>query len=123
MVSNNLNEAPTGEVNEDSYVSRQGQKNQSIPVQSDKDIIEDPLVGNQDTDEQLGKPFYKYTTKTVIKCAILIPYLARDDNEAIDKNNIIDDRTRNAAKPKGTYREPGDTEGIPDDDGTSANRQ
>jgi hypothetical protein len=38
----------------------------------------------------------------------------RDDKEAIDKSNIIDDRTR-GAKPVATYREPGDTEGLPED--------
>lgn len=31
----------------------------------------------------------------------------QDDREAIDKSNIIDERTRDA-KPRGTYREPGD---------------
>ena len=46
--------------------------------------------------------------------------LARDDTEAIDKSNIIDQRTRGATK-KGAYREPGDEEGLPGpDDGTSA---
>lgn len=49
--------------------------------------------------------------------------LARDDNEAIDKGNILDERTRGAGKPSGTYREPGDDEGIPTDDGTSATDQ
>ena len=44
--------------------------------------------------------------------------LARDDNEAIDKSNILDERTR-GAKPMGTYKEPGDTEGLPDDTGRS----
>ena len=45
----------------------------------------------------------------------------RDDKEAIDKSNIIKgDRTRHA-KPAGTYKEPGDEEGLPGpDDGTSA---
>lgn len=28
----------------------------------------------------------------------------------MDEDNIIDDRTRGAAKPKGTYAEPGDEE-------------
>lgn len=43
----------------------------------------------------------------------------RDEKDAIDEDNIIDDRTRNA-KPKGTYKEPGDEEGLPTNDGTSA---
>jgi len=44
----------------------------------------------------------------------------RDDKEAIDSSNILDgDKTRHA-KPKGGYAEPGDTEGLPENDGTSA---
>ena len=36
--------------------------------------------------------------------------LERDDKDAIDQSNIISDRTRGAAQPAGTYREPGDEE-------------
>lgn len=40
---------------------------------------------------------------------------------AIDESNIIEDRTRGAAKTGGTYREPGDEEGLGGpDDGRSA---
>lgn len=35
----------------------------------------------------------------------------RDDKEAIDKSNIVEERTR-GAKPTGQYREPSDTEGL-----------
>lgn len=57
--------------------------------------------------------------------ALLIPtansQAARDDNEAIDESNIIEEKTRHA-KPTGTYREPGDDEGLPGpEDGTSSN--
>ncbi|KAL2433553.1 hypothetical protein ABEF95_005705 [Exophiala dermatitidis] len=81
------------------YKSRTGQKGQ-IPVQSDDAPVEDPMDANvADSDEQL----------------------VRDDNEAIDESNIIDDRTRGATKKAGTYREPGDEEGLPGpDDGRSA---
>ena len=49
---------------------------------------------------------------------------ARDDAEAIDSDNIMDSRTRGAAKKAGTYAEPGDEEGLPGaDDGTSAIRK
>lgn len=34
-------------------------------------------------------------------------HAAQDDREAIDKSNIIDERTR-GAKPRATYQEPGD---------------
>jgi hypothetical protein len=40
---------------------------------------------------------------------------------AIDESNIINDRTRGAAKTGGAYREPGDEEGLGGpDDGRSA---
>jgi hypothetical protein len=47
----------------------------------------------------------------------------RDDKEAINKDNIIGERTRHATKPGGTYTEPGDEEGMPPpEDGTSSTR-
>lgn len=45
--------------------------------------------------------------------------LERDDKEAINEDNIINERTR-GAKPQGSYAEPGDEEGLPSDNGTSA---
>ncbi|EXJ87826.1 hypothetical protein A1O1_04753 [Capronia coronata CBS 617.96] len=80
------------------YKSRTGQG--VIPVQGDEAPVEDSIDANTaDSDEQL----------------------VRDDNEAIDKSNIIDDRTRGATKKTGTYREPGDEEGLPGpEDGTSS---
>lgn len=39
----------------------------------------------------------------------------RDDNEAIDKSNIVEDRTRGAKPEGGSYREPGDGEALPDE--------
>lgn len=46
--------------------------------------------------------------------------IAKDESDAIDRGNIISGRTRGAA-PSGGYREPGDDEGLPSDDGTSSN--
>jgi hypothetical protein len=46
-------------------------------------------------------------------------FAARDDSDAIDQSNIVEGRTRGAA-PQGGYREPGDEEGLPADDGTSS---
>ncbi|KAH7329458.1 hypothetical protein B0I35DRAFT_474062 [Stachybotrys elegans] len=90
--------APSGDVRDDSYVSRSGTKHEPMPVQSDNAKVEDPIDENvADTDEQL----------------------ARDDAEAIDKSNIVGERTR-GAKPTGTYREPGDEEGLPSDTGRSS---
>ncbi|CZR67609.1 uncharacterized protein PAC_17508 [Phialocephala subalpina] len=95
-------DAPAGDSQDNNYVSRTGQKQGPIPVQSDNDIVEDPIDSNvADSDEQL----------------------ARDDNEAIDQSNIVDGRTR-GAKPSGGYREPGDEEGLPGpEDGTSSGAQ
>ncbi|TEY41011.1 hypothetical protein BOTCAL_0408g00100 [Botryotinia calthae] len=42
------------------------------------------------------------------------------DNVPVAKSNIIDDKTRHAAKSAETYREPGDNEGLPKNDGRSA---
>ncbi|KAL0936851.1 uncharacterized protein CTRU02_209067 [Colletotrichum truncatum] len=84
------NEAPTGEYQDSEYVSRPSQRGQPISVQADDAKVEDPIdARTADTDEQLE----------------------RDDKEAIDKSNILDERTRHA-KPSGQYREPGDTEGL-----------
>ncbi|KAF3036108.1 hypothetical protein E8E11_003839 [Didymella keratinophila] len=51
----------------------------------------------------------------------------RDERDAIDEGNILDERTRGAAKQSGTYAEPGDDEGleraVDGNDGTSAGRQ
>ncbi|KAF6810285.1 hypothetical protein CMUS01_13499 [Colletotrichum musicola] len=84
------NEAPTGDFKDNSYVSRPGQTSEPIRVQRDTEKVEDPLdAATADSDAQLE----------------------RDDKDAIDKSNIIEERTR-SAKPMGEYREPGDTEGL-----------
>jgi hypothetical protein len=44
-------------------------------------------------------------------------FTERDDKDAIDQSNILDERTRGAVK---SYAEPGDEEGLPGpEDGTS----
>ncbi|KAI0389454.1 hypothetical protein F5Y17DRAFT_122830 [Xylariaceae sp. FL0594] len=92
-------EAPTGDIADDSYASRD---NDNVPVVSDKVEVEDPIDDAQaDSDAQLD----------------------RDEKEAIDESNIVDERTRGAAKPAGTYREPTDEEGLPENDGTSSTDQ
>ncbi|KAF2033628.1 hypothetical protein EK21DRAFT_58318 [Setomelanomma holmii] len=104
-MSSNQYDAPTGDVVDDDYKSRTGQS--AIPVQGDGAAIESTEYDNGgDSDEQLAK----------------------DDNEAIDESNILDERTRGATKKAGTYTEPSDEEGIDDltaggDDGTSSGRQ
>ncbi|KAH7188249.1 uncharacterized protein B0J16DRAFT_382130 [Fusarium flagelliforme] len=95
----NLENAPSASFEENSYVSRPGEKDQPIAVQADSDRVEDPIDAEEaNTDAQLE----------------------RDEKDAIDKSNIIEERTRGATQPGGTYQEPGDEEGLPTDDGTSS---
>ncbi|KAJ8111246.1 hypothetical protein OPT61_g6118 [Boeremia exigua] len=53
--------------------------------------------------------------------------LELDEHDAINEDNILNERTRGAAKQAGTYTEPGDEEGleaaIEGNDGTSSGRQ
>jgi hypothetical protein len=49
------NEAPSGVVADDSYVSGSSSKNEGVPVVSDETNVEDPMdEGKADSDEQLG---------------------------------------------------------------------
>ena len=55
MSSAEYDDAPSGTFNDTDYVSRQGNKNEPLPVQSDGDQVEDPINEEiADTDEQLG---------------------------------------------------------------------
>ncbi|KIW08345.1 uncharacterized protein PV09_01262 [Verruconis gallopava] len=89
---------------ENDYKSRPGQS--EIPVDADDKaeqatgIHEGDIDPQADSDEQLDA----------------------DDKSAIDETNIIGSRTRGATKQAGTYREPGDEEGLPSDTGVSATR-
>ncbi|PTB40439.1 hypothetical protein M441DRAFT_170637 [Trichoderma asperellum CBS 433.97] len=90
MSNNKANYIPDsdieGKLQDDSYVT--SQKNESVPVQGDNERVEDPVkTSSADSDEQLEQ----------------------DDREAIEKANIIDERTR-GSKPRGSYQEPGDEE-------------
>ncbi|KAF2244225.1 hypothetical protein BU26DRAFT_554243 [Trematosphaeria pertusa] len=95
------NDAPAGDSKDNDYVSRTGQY--QVPVQKDEVPVADlydPVTA--DSDQQL----------------------AQDENDAIDRSNIVEGRTRGATKKAGTYAEPGDEEGLPGaDDGTSAIRK
>ncbi|KAI2627060.1 hypothetical protein GGS26DRAFT_562565 [Hypomontagnella submonticulosa] len=80
-------EAPEGQVSDSSYATGPNE-DAGIPVLKDDDNVEDPISAKSaDSDRQLE----------------------RDDAEAIDKNNILKDRTRNE-KPRGSYKEPTDEE-------------
>lgn len=59
-----LGDVPAGEVMDNDYISRTGQKQAPIPVQSDSDNVEDPIDGAKaDTDEALG--MFSRLTQTV----------------------------------------------------------
>jgi len=90
---------PAGDEMDNDYTSRTGQKNASVPVQADTDMVEDPIdPATADSDETLAK----------------------DDVDAINSDNIIGGGRTRGAKPSGGYREPGDEEGLPSTDGTSS---
>ncbi|KAK3050909.1 hypothetical protein LTR09_007987 [Extremus antarcticus] len=92
MSTTQNSDAPAGDAADNDYVSRPGQAQAGVPVQCDNAAVEDPIDGaTADSDAQLEK----------------------DDKDAIDKSNIVDSRTRGAAKSSGTYTEPGDEEGMP----------
>jgi hypothetical protein len=63
-------DAPAGDAQDNDYVSRTGQKQGPIPVQSDNDAAEDPIDGaTADSDEQLGMSLLLF----LIPFALLFP--------------------------------------------------
>ncbi|PVI06114.1 hypothetical protein DM02DRAFT_623426 [Periconia macrospinosa] len=98
---NQQDDIPEGIVKDNDYATRDDKN--PIPVVPDDVPVEDP---------------YDPTTADSSK------QLERDEKDAIDRRNIINERTRGAAKKPGTYIEPGDEEGLPGpDDGRSSIRQ
>ncbi|KAK4097178.1 hypothetical protein N658DRAFT_413125, partial [Parathielavia hyrcaniae] len=76
--------APPGQVSDPSYKTSKGEE---VPVVDDDAPLDDPMKPDQaDSSKQLE----------------------RDERDAIDKGNIVKDRTRHAAKPAGAYAEPTD---------------
>ncbi|TFB02635.1 hypothetical protein CCMA1212_005167 [Trichoderma ghanense] len=79
-------DVPEGQVQDNSYMT--GSQTESVPVQGDDAPVEDPIqASSADSDKQLEQ----------------------DDREAIDKSNIIGERTRHS-KPRGSYQEPSDSQ-------------
>ncbi|KAI1472999.1 uncharacterized protein F4812DRAFT_35110 [Daldinia caldariorum] len=83
-------ELPTGphegQVYGSSYATGGQKDNTSIPVLKDDENVEDPIdPAEADSDKQL----------------------ARDEAEAIDKKNVLKERTR-GEKPRGSYADPSD---------------
>ncbi|KAI0386334.1 hypothetical protein F5Y04DRAFT_243866 [Hypomontagnella monticulosa] len=78
-------EAPEGRVSDSSYATG-SRDDANIPVLKDDDQVEDPINADEaNSDKQLE----------------------RDDAEAIDKSNVLKERTRHE-KPRGSYKEPTD---------------
>lgn len=92
---------PQGNPTGNDYVSRPGHKQDPIPVQKDGAPAE------SDNSQQ-------YSSKLTRANGNI-----GEDRVPVDKSNVID-KTRHAAKSAETYREPGDTEGLPEDNGRSA---
>ena len=99
-------------------------KTDAVPVLKDEQPVEQPNdQRNPDSDQALGMscatspmPWYGRQDQPLTRTE-------QDEKEAIDKSNILKgDRLRHA-KPQGPgYKEPGDTEGLPENDGTSSAR-
>ncbi|KAJ9652371.1 hypothetical protein H2198_008375 [Neophaeococcomyces mojaviensis] len=88
-----------GDTIDNSYASRSGQT--TVPVVKDETPVEQPNdKRNPDSDAALEQ----------------------DEAEAIDKSNILKGGRTRGAEPSGSYVEPGDEEGLPSNDGTSAVR-
>ncbi|KAI6913150.1 hypothetical protein KC318_g10153 [Hortaea werneckii] len=87
-----VRDAPDGLAFDNDYTSRVGQKQAPIPVQSDADAVADnnPDVDDPDSDKALQQ----------------------DEAAAIDKSNIMNNRTR-GGRTAGNLREPSDEE-FPD---------
>lgn len=95
----------------DDYSTQGGE----IPVQDDNAPIEEGVdAATADSDAQLGTLLHSRRGRLSISIANN-GESERDDNEAIDKSNIVEGRTRGAKPETGTYREPGDGEALPDE--------
>lgn len=64
------NEAPSGEVVDNSYVSRSGHKNEPLNVVSDQERVAEPVDAEADTDEQLGKCPPRLMLKKSVVCSM-----------------------------------------------------
>ena len=121
-----------GDTIDNSYASF---KNEPVPVLKDEEPVEQPNDAmDPDSDKMLGKLsriLFLDLERAIAsllnglymtnKEYMLIGGVEQDEREAIDRSNILEgDRTRHIKKPAGTYRDPGDEEGLPGpDDGTS----
>jgi hypothetical protein len=76
---------------------------------------------NPDSDQALGT-LSIFTSQFTQNRMSLTVVTEQDEAEAINKSNIVKGDLTRGAKPEGSYVEPGDEEGLPANDGTSATR-
>ena len=103
--------------NKEYHLTDKDDKSQ-VPIVSDNQV-EQVVDKDQDSDAQLGMPhfvlsYFSYGLRNFDSNVKANTIPARDDADAIDESNILDERTR-GAKPRGTYTEPADNEGMPEE--------
>jgi len=101
-------DVPPGDgIVENEYITRSDQS-RIVVVKDEAQIESGVYPPTADSEEQLGESAPGLNVDGMI--LVVNGCIARDDSEAIDTSNIINSRTRGAAKKPGTYVEPGDEE-------------
>jgi hypothetical protein len=101
--------APAGDLDDNDYVTRPGHKNDPIPVQSDEDLVTDPInAKTADSNAQLGTyTLIALRMRKIFSWANNGEFIATDDKEAIDVRNILVGGSEFRGEgPRGGYREP-----------------
>jgi hypothetical protein len=98
-----------GNAKDESYVS-----SDSLPVQvqSDSMPVDDPIIP-QDSNSDTALGMLDRTFYAEIK-VLLLTHTERDEKEAVDKSNILKERTRGAKVEKGSYSEGPDENDLPE---------
>ena len=101
--------APAGDLDDNDYVTRPGHKYDPVPVQSDEDLVTDPIdAKTADSNAQLGTYILVvFRITKIFSWANSGELLAKDDKEAIDVGNILVGGSEFRGEgPRGGYREP-----------------
>jgi hypothetical protein len=104
-----IGSAPAGDLDDNDYVTRPGHKNDPIPVQSDEDLVTDPIdAKTADSNAELGKStLMNLKSRKSFSWADDEEFIAKDDKEAIDVRNIfVGGSEFRGEGPRGGYREP-----------------
>jgi hypothetical protein len=105
-------DVPSDEVKDNSYVFED--EKEPIPVEPDDAPVEDPVQPPEsNSDEELGNLLHLHESHTSNASVKIRQATAQDEAEVVVDHKVIGERTRGATKPAGTYREPGDEEGLP----------